>query len=120
MGKKFIRLTALLLVLVLTAALLPVPVAEAASDDLSAVIERQIRAYADSIDQKDADDAAASALATHGLKGGGKKLSVGASHALTATMFNSELMQTALTQGCTVAIQTMQSLGIKEMPYECE
>ena len=34
-------------------------------------IEQQIRAYAKSLDQKNADDAAASALASHGISGRG-------------------------------------------------
>jgi len=82
---------------------------------LEATIEQQIRAFADSIDKKDADDSAASALAKHGMTKGGKKLSVGKSHALTATLLNSEMMQAALVDTCTAAIRAMQQLDTQKL-----
>ena len=75
-------------------------------------IEQQIRAFADSIDQADADDAAASAMAMHGITGGGKKLSAGKNHSLTATLLNSELAQVALSRFCENAIRSMQQLDL--------
>ena len=87
----------------------------ASVDDMESIIEKQIRAFADSIDQANADDKAAAALATHGMGKGGKKLSAGKSHALTATLFNSELLQAALTDGCSKAIRAMHQLDLKEL-----
>ena len=87
------------------------------SEQLQATIEEQIRAFADSIDKKNADDTAAKALAKHGLSGGGKKLSVGKNHALTATLWNSELFQNALIEGCVGAVTTMQQISASELPY---
>lgn len=83
--------------------------------DLETTIEKQIRAFADSIDQSGADDSAAKALATHGMVGNGKKLSVGKSHSLTATLMNSEQAQTALTAFCTSAIRSMQQLDLTQL-----
>ena len=65
------RVTAMLLVLLLLVSMLPTFVA--ASDTVGAV-EAQIRAYADSIDQADAQSTAAKTLATHGMTKNGKKL----------------------------------------------
>ena len=94
-------------------------VAQAAvtEDDLRAAVESQIRAFAKSINQSNADDAAAKALAKHGLSGGGKKLSVGKSHALTATIWNSEMMQQLLLDTCAPAIAYMQKLDLTTLDY---
>ena len=73
--------------------------------DIESIIREQIEAFAKSIDQKDADIKASRALASHGVSGGGKKLSVGKNHALTATLMNSELMLDVLTNGCAQAIR---------------
>ena len=62
--------------------------AMAAKLELEATIEKQIRAFAKSIDKPGADDDAAREIAQHGMFGRGKKLSVGKSHALTATLMN--------------------------------
>ena len=56
--------------------------------DLVASIEQQIRAFARSIDKPNADDDAATAIAKHGISGGGKTLNAGKNHALTATLMN--------------------------------
>ena len=79
----------------------------ATTDDMESSIEKQIRVFADSIDQANADDKAASALATHGITGRGKTLNAGKTHALTATLLNSELLQNALTDTCVAAIRYM-------------
>ena len=89
----------------------------ASTDHIKNQIEKQIRAFADSIDKSDADGTAAAALATHGITGRGKTLKVGKTHALTATLFNSELLQTALVDICAEAIQSMQTLDLASMPY---
>jgi len=67
---------------------------------LEEIIRPQVEAFAKSIDQKDADGGAQDALITHGMFGGGKKLSVGKNHALTATIVNSELGKEYLTMLC--------------------
>ena len=82
-----------------------------AETDLESIIREQIEAFAKSIDQKNADDAAAKALAKHGISSGGKKLSVGKNHALTATLWNSELMQAFLANSCANVIKRMQTSG---------
>ena len=89
----------------------------ASNDDMEAIIEKQIRAFADSIDQSNADTTAAKILATHGLTGRGKTLTANKNHSLTATLFNSELLQTVLTEVCTEAIRSMQTLDLASMPY---
>ena len=86
-------------------------------EELKTSVEQQIRAFAKSINKSGADDSAASALAKHGLTGGGKKLSVGKTHALTATLWNSELLQTAATDICSAAIEYMQKLDEDYLPY---
>ena len=92
---KLRRILAILLCLGILLPCIPMPSdaseVSVQTNDLKSEVERQIRAYADSIDQSDAVDSAALALAVHGMTKGGKKLSVGKSHALTATLFNSEL-----------------------------
>ena len=89
--------------------------------DLKSEVERQIRAYADSIDQSDAVDTAALALAVHGMTKGGKKLSVGKSHALTAVLLNAEMMQVGLIESCESAIRAMHGLDQKKLDnvYGC-
>ena len=92
------------------------PIEEDPSNQLQATIEGQIRAFAKSINKTNADDSAAAALAKHGLTGGGKKLSVGKSHALTATLWNSELLQVATIDTCVAAIDYMQKLDKDYLP----
>ena len=87
--------------------------AQATTEDaLRATVEEQIRAFAKSINKTNADDSAASALAKHGLTGGGKKLSVGKTHALTATLMNAELSLATIIQGCVVGVEAMRKLHI--------
>ena len=64
-----------------------------AENSLEEIIRPQIEAYAKSIDQKDANKKAQDALLGHGMRGKGKKLSVGESHAITATLMNGELFK---------------------------
>ena len=82
-----------------------------AETDMESIIREQIEAFAKSIDQKDADDKAAKALAKHGISGGGKKLSAGKNHALTATLMNSNWFQEVLTNSCIKMIETRQIIG---------
>ena len=97
--------------------LLPTHAAEDYYTTLQETIEAQVRAFADSIDQADADDNAAIALASHGISGGGRKLTAGKNHALTATLCNSELMQEGLSEMCAAAIEYMQKLDLVSLPY---
>ena len=89
---------------------------EAADQDanLESIIREQIEAFAKSIDQKDADDKAAKALAKHGISGGGKKLSVGKNHALTATLMNAELALATITRSCFKGIDFMQRKSLDD------
>ena len=66
----------------------------------------QIRKYAKSINQSNADDTAAMALAKHGITNR-KTLKVNASHALTATLMNSELALERLIRGCAMGIDAI-------------
>ena len=94
-----------------------VAIAAVTEDDLRATVDQQIRAFAKSLNQSNADEAAAKALAKHGLSGGGKKLSVGKTHALTATLWNSELMQVGLSNICVAAIEYMRTLDKASLPH---
>ena len=87
------------------------------SGSLRDSVEDQIRAFGDSIDQNKADGNAATALAKHGITGSGKTLKVGKSHALTAALFNSELLQSALIDTCTDAIQYMERFSLSSVPW---
>ena len=87
--------------------------AESEEQSLEEIIRPQIEAFAKSIDQKDADGAAADALAMHGMFKNGKYLRVGEDHALTALLMNSELMKTALTRTCAFYIEMTDKLDMK-------
>ena len=76
-----------------------------AETDMESIIREQIEAFAKSIDQKNADDTAAKALAKHGISGGGKKLSAGKNHALTATLMNANFLKECLAKSCVQLIQ---------------
>ncbi|MBQ7875181.1 MAG: hypothetical protein IJ306_08520 [Oscillospiraceae bacterium] len=89
--------------------------AESEEQNLEEIIKPQIEAFAKSIDQKDADGAAADALAMHGMFKNGKDLRVGESHALTATLVNSELMKAYLTEACVEMIKTTKQLKVKDV-----
>ena len=77
---------------------------------LEDIIRPQVEAYAKSVDQTNADGKAADKLAAHGIRGNGKKLSVGESHPLTATLVNSELMKTFLAESCIKFIETERNV----------
>jgi hypothetical protein len=79
--------------------------------DLESMIREQIEAFAKSIDQTDAANKAAKSLANHGISGRGKKLSVGKNHALTATLWNSNWLQEALTNSCVKMIETGKTIA---------
>ena len=117
----FKRVFSFMLALVLVCSILPAGVGKAGAaqvsyDTLLPIVDKQIRAFADSIDKVDADEDAALVLANHGLFGRGKTLSVGKSHALTATIFNSELFQIGLAETCARAVQHMQRFSLTSIP----
>lgn len=82
--------------------------AAASGELLAQAIDQQIRDYAKSIDQQDADDAAARALAKHGVTQRGATLKAGENHPLTATLMNAELTLQCFTDGLAKGIQLMQ------------
>ncbi|MBE6899409.1 MAG: hypothetical protein E7479_01910 [Ruminococcaceae bacterium] len=79
------------------------------------IIRPQMEAFAKSIDQKNADGKAQDALISHGMFGGGKKLSVGKSSALTATIMNSELAKEYLTVICADLIKSVYDLEMEKI-----
>ena len=113
------RVISAILAAILALSLLPAFQIEtkAEEQDLYALVEQQIRAYAKSIDQPDAVSAAASSLAVHGMTMGGKKLTMNGQNALTAVLMNSELMRNAMTETCAAAIDHMQKLDLSSLPY---
>ena len=128
MKKCFRSLTAAVLTLAILLPLIPAIHAAESADAVYAAgttvtephfaaVEQQIRAYAKSLNFAEADDKAAGALASHGITGGGRTLSVDENHALTATIWNSELFQMAATETCTKAIAYMQMLDKDSLPY---
>lgn len=84
--------------------------------DLAAVVEPQIRAYANSIDQKDADSSAAMDLTTHGLSGKGKTFTMAANSSMASTLLNSEVVQEGFSVLFADIIKTMQQLDMKSVP----
>ena len=78
-------------------------------------IEEQIRAFAKSVNQPNANYSATIAMVKHGVMGKGEKLAVEQNHALTATLMNAELSLTTLIQGCIVGIDKMQELHLSSI-----
>ena len=106
------RILSLVCALVLVLAMIPLT-ARAAESTLKAeihqAVDSQIRAFAATLKQSGSDDTAAKALAKHGLTQGGKKLSAGKSHSLTAALWSTELLPAALIDGCSEALSLMQA-----------
>ena len=103
------RIFSLVCAIVLALAMIsPVSASTPANEDLTDSVRSQVRSYAASIAQSNSIQNAASALAKHGLTQGGKKLSVGKSHALTAALWSTELLQEGLTQSISQLIYMMQ------------
>lgn len=124
MKKKYTQFISFVLAAVMLLGLVPQVSMDAAAaektvktETLIEAIRSQIQAYADSIDQTQANTTAAQALANHGLAGKGKLLSVGEDHALTATLMNSELLQVALTEGCARGIEVMNQTVLSTVQY---
>ena len=109
------RLISLALCFLMIVNVLPVKAFAEEEQSLEEIIRPQIEAFAKSIDQKDADGKAQDILISHGISGGGKKLSVGKSSALTATLMNSELAKEFLTVFCAELIRSAEELNMNEI-----
>ena len=112
------------LVCALALALTMVPLTASASgpaskEDIEKAVSSQIRSFADSLKQSDAVDNAAKALAKHGLTQKGKKLTAGKSHALTAALWNTGMLQDALVKGCSELLWLMQLTDPTKTSYIC-
>ena len=114
---SFVLASLLLLQFPLVGGVQATEVSAQSADALYDTVAEQVKAFAKSIDQSGADDTAAKALAKHGISGNGKKLLVGKSHGLTATLWNSELFQVATTASCVAAVEYMQMLDKASLPY---
>ena len=114
------RILSLVCALVLALAMIPLPARAADStlkEEIHQAVDSQIRAFASSISQSDAVNTAAKALAKHGLTQGGKKLSAGKSHSLTAALWSTEMLPAALIDGCSEALSLMQATDPTESWY---
>ena len=107
--EKMKRLISLVLCLLMMMNVFPVKAFAEEERSLEEIIRPQVEAFAKSIDQKNADGKAQDLIISHGMSGGGKKLSVGKSSALTATLVNSELMKAFLTESCVAFIETSET-----------
>ncbi len=91
----------------------------AEEQNLEEIIRPQVKAFAKSIDQKNANKNAQDIIIGHGISGNGKKLSVGKNHAITATIANSELIKEFLTKVCVMLIETANEMNTDEMYSVC-
>jgi len=104
------RLMSLVLCLLMMINVFPVKAFAKEEQSLEEIIRPQVEAFAKSIDQKNADGKAQDILISHGIGGNGKKLSVGKSSALTATLINAEFMKVFLTDICVRLVEYAQNL----------
>ena len=108
-GEKMRKVIAVVLCFVMVFSILPSNAfAEETEQSLEDIIRPQVEAYAKSIDQSNADDKAANALAVHGISGKGKDLKVDESHALTVALVNSELVKEYFTVTCAWFISLLE------------
>ena len=112
------RITTFLLVFVLLVNLFPawaMTAEAAAGDDLEAIVEKQILAFANSIARQNSHENAGMLIANHAITDRGAPLHAGQNHILTSCTYTSELTKAALTHLCTSMIQTMQELDMTSM-----
>ena len=102
------RVLALLISLVMILSLIPTSEVKA-EESLQAAVARQVTAYASSISQKDAANAAATAMLTNAAFRG-KNLTMDEENVMTAMIFNSCLFQEQLIHSCAAAAELMQQL----------
>lgn len=117
------RLLSLLLILIFCLQICPLGVqaeetttAWGKTEELVAVVEPQIRAYAASINRSNADQAAAVDLAAHGMTGRGKTLKMGATSPMAATLMNSQVVLEGLPVIFVEAILAAQRLDMQPIP----
>ena len=79
-------------------------------------IKDQIRAYANTIKRSDSADDAATELAYHGIRGGGKKLTMSSTGAMASTILNSEVFQDGLAILLEDLLESVQRLDMQNVP----
>ncbi len=109
------KLISFLICLLMIFNILPIKTFAEEEQNLEEIIRPQIEAFAKSIDQKDANKKAQDAIIGHGISGNGKKLSVGKSHALTATLMNSELAKECFAKTIEELIIEAENLNMDEI-----
>ena len=110
MNKKIISF---ILALLMPLSLLTIPVEAAGRERRTAirqVVVEQLRDYADSVNQKNADDEAFTDFFGHGLFGFGKNMVLTDESPMTAVLFNSCFMRVVLEEIISEAIITMQDV----------
>ena len=113
--RKFKRWAVFCLALVLLLGNVPVTARAAdQADELWTAVDAQVKAFAKSLYDADADEDAAWALATYGMTNR-KTLNVGHDHPLTATLVNSAIMQENMTEGLTSLIRWLDEPGADEV-----
>ena len=107
------RVLSFLLAVTLMVSLLPVSVAAADADfeaEVKSAVSQMLKDYAKKVDQPNADDEAFNDYFIHAFFGNGKKMTLSEKSPMTAALFNSCLLQEALTTEITAAILKMQEL----------
>ncbi len=112
------RIISLILCFLVIINFFPVTVFAEEEQNLEEIIRPQIEAFAKSIDKPNASGEMEKAIISHGMTGKGKKLSVGKSHAITATLMNSELVKEALPYFLSEILKAEKNFNIDEI-YCC-
>ena len=81
-------------------------------------ISEQVDTFIKSTYQSDADDAAALQLATHGITGGGKKLTLDKNSSIAALVLNSKLFSEFMHESIEVGISIMNGLDLHTLFME--
>ena len=107
------RVISAILVLVMVLSLMPALTMEAKAEetDVYTLVEQQIKAYSESIDQNDAAKTAATALLTNAAFRA-KDLTFDESNAMTAMVFNSALFQDVLINALTNSAEFMRQQNL--------
>ena len=105
------RMISLLMAVILTASLLPMPAAaltQTEENQIKSVVSKVITDYAKKVYRANADDEAFDLFFKHGFTGNGKDMVLTESSPMVSALFNSGLMQEGLIQGLSDAIVMMQ------------
>ena len=111
------RLTAIFIALTIWVSLLPISAAAANTEteaETKAAVSKMLTDYAKKVYQNNADDEAFSDFFVHAFFGNGKMMVLSEKSPMTSALFNSRLLQEALTEEITTAILTAQELQVKE------